>query len=192
MLKILIILLTVWTAMYTHAQTTSEKLRFLDSLNKYRIQVGVRPMEYYFEADTLAKRRFETTSNHIDSMSYDIRDLPKTEFRANVHYRFSEDEEWFNEKIVPQDTTVTSIAECSGYLTISNYLGFSDNIANAMFLGWKKSEDHWNMMMDARLKYVAIYWSMTNNGFIPILIMLDKSLRDPDKIRYTKYTNIPR
>jgi hypothetical protein len=46
-----------------------DKLRFLDSLNKYRIEAVVTALEYSFQEDSLARMRTTTLFKHIDSIS---------------------------------------------------------------------------------------------------------------------------
>jgi hypothetical protein len=74
-MKKLILMILVSTSVFAQSQfktgdviTTEDKLRFLDSLNKYRIEAGVQPLEYLFQEDSLARLRVSTIFRHIDSI----------------------------------------------------------------------------------------------------------------------------
>ena len=75
-MKTLLFFIVLSTSLYAQSKlktgdfiTREDKLRFLDSLNKYRIEAGVKPLKYSFQEDSLARLRTRTLFKHIDSIS---------------------------------------------------------------------------------------------------------------------------
>ena len=75
-MKTLIFFLVLSTSLYAQSKlktgdiiTREDKLRFLDSLNKYRTEAGVPALEYSFQEDSLSRMRTTTLFKHIDSIS---------------------------------------------------------------------------------------------------------------------------
>ena len=75
-MKTLLLILLSTISLFAQSQfktgdiiTTEDKLRFLDSVNKYRIKAGVAPLKYSFQEDSLARLRVSTLFNHAESLT---------------------------------------------------------------------------------------------------------------------------
>ena len=75
-MKTLLLILLSTVSLFAQSQfktgdiiTTEDKLRFLDSVNKYRIEAGVAPLKYSFQEDSLARLRVNTLFNHAESLT---------------------------------------------------------------------------------------------------------------------------
>lgn len=49
--------------------TKEDKLRFLDSVNSYRVLAGVKPFVYTFEEDSVALLRVKTLLNLVETLT---------------------------------------------------------------------------------------------------------------------------
>jgi hypothetical protein len=94
-MKTLLLILLSTVSVFAQSQfktgniiTTEDKLRFLDSLNKYRIEAGVPALEYSFQEDSLARLRTRTVFNYIEQIGEDEYKLNPLE---NLHFNFVED-----------------------------------------------------------------------------------------------------
>ena len=72
--------------------TQEEKQIFLDSMNKYRSMIGVKPVQYLKDVERLANVRIETIYNHLKDISDTI---SEKELRKNCLYHL----EYRNDKI---------------------------------------------------------------------------------------------
>ena len=132
--------------------TNADKLRFLDSLNKYRIEAGVPILKYSFQEDSLAKFRSKTILKHIDSIS-------DSEYNANwmehLHYNFESDRLEYDRKNVHKDTVLRLVAECSARL---NKFEKVEDLVDKLLQGWKNSKPHWEVMLDKDYEYMVLNW----------------------------------
>jgi uncharacterized protein YkwD len=142
--------------------TTQDKLRFLDSLNKYRILAGVEPLEYSFQEDSLAKLRTETIFKHIDSIS---EEEYKSDWMEHQHHRFIEDVRRYDKSNIHKDTVINWSAECSARISKLNN---PDDLVDELFQGWKNSKAHWKMMLEPKFKYIVLDWFIDNQRHIRI------------------------
>ncbi len=142
--------------------TTQDKLRFLDSLNKYRILAGVEPLEYSFQEDSLAKLRTETIFKHIDSIS---EEEYKSDWMEHQHHRFIEDVRKYDKSNVHKDTVINWSAECSARISKLNN---PDDLVDELFQGWKNSKAHWKMMLEPKFKYIVLDWFIDNQRHIKL------------------------
>lgn len=161
------------------AITTQDKLRFLDSLNKYRIESGVSPLEYSLQEDSLAKIRTTTIFNHIDSIS---EEEYKSDWMEHQHHRFIEDVRKYDKEFVHKDTVLNWSAECSARI---NKLNSPDDLVNELFQGWKNSKAHWKMMLEPKFKYIVLNWFIDNQrhirlrkGTIASLVLFNKRFNE--------------
>ena len=83
--------------------TNEDKLRFLDSLNAYRLEIGSVPLQYSFQEDSLARLRVATIFKHVDSIS---ESEYKSDYVAALHYKFKDDIRAYDKKNVHPDTVL--------------------------------------------------------------------------------------
>ncbi len=167
--------------------TSQDKLRFLDSLNKYRAIAGVEPLEYSFQEDSLAKLRTETIFKHIDSISEEEYRLNPLE---NLHFNFVEDIKKYITENIHQDSVLYWSAECSARISKLNN---PDDLINELFNGWKNSKDHWKVMLDGRYTSISLSWHIDNyrnirkrKGTIASLVLFKKDMTKKEKERRSK------
>ena len=185
-MKTLIIFLLLSTSLYAQSKfktgdiiTKEDKLRFLDSLNKYRLEAGVQPLEYSFQEDSLARLRTRTLFKHIDSIS---EETYKSDIMEHNHYNFFEDVSKYDKEVVHKDTVLSWSAECSARLS---RLSYPDDLIDEFFHGWKNSKEHWKIMLDPRFKYIVLDWIIDNQRHIRIrkgtfasLVLFNKSFNE--------------
>lgn len=147
---------------------SEDKLRFLDSLNKYRTEAGVPPVKYSFEVDSLPKLRLKTILDHLQNIS---EFQYNKDFKKHLHHNFFEDATKFDKENIHADSTIAPLAECSARLQYDDNL---DTIAK-LFQGWKNSPSHWDAMMDSQFIFVSIYFEKTDKGFLASLVLSNKN-----------------
>lgn len=166
--------LAIFGSIHAISQTLEDKQNFLQELNRYRREAGVGELSYAFEADTLARLRLNTINDRLDSVGENWHD----EWLENLHWKSDRDFCRYNVENVPQDTTITWTGECSARLGLYH---MRMTFWNVLFNGWKNSKEHWKLMMEPELKYIAIGWKK-GNGLIGVLVMFDKEPRkNPSK-----------
>jgi uncharacterized protein YkwD len=140
--------------------TKQDKLRFLDSLNKYRELAGVKPLKYSFRQDTLASMRTETIFNHIDSIS---EDNYQSEILGHMHFNLRQDIKRFDKSHIPADSFIQMYGECSARLS---KLNLCKDLVSELFNGWKNSKEHWEIMLDPNYEYISLNWFIDNQRHI--------------------------
>ena len=162
-MKTLLFFIVLSTSLYAQSNlktgdiiTREDKLRFLDSLNKYRLEAGVPPLEYSLQEDSLARLRTTTIFNHIDSISEEEYD---SDWLEHLHYKFIEDVRKYDKQLVHKDTVLNWSAECSARLS---RLSYPDDLIDELFHGWKNSIEHWKVMLDPKFKYIVLNWFIDN------------------------------
>ena len=133
---------------------TVDKLRFLDSVNKYRIQKGIAPLVYSFHDDKLARYRVKTIYKHIDSIS-DQEYL--SNYMTHLHYKFEKNLIAYDNKYIHRDSIITAAGECVARLDKMSLIVRSD-LVNNIFQGWKNSQAHWKEMMCPDYTYMVLHW----------------------------------
>ena len=185
-MKKMFLMIFVSTSVFAQSQfktgdviTTQDKLRFLDSLNKYRIEAGVPLLEYSLQEDSLAKLRTTTIFNHIDSIS---EEEYKSDWMEHQHHRFIEDVRKYDKEFVHKDTVLNWSAECSARISKFNS---PDDLVNEIFQGWKNSKAHWKMMLEPKFKYIVLNWFIDNQrhirlrkGTIASLVLFNKRFNE--------------
>jgi uncharacterized protein YkwD len=133
---------------------TEDKLRFLDSVNKYRIRKGIAPLTYSFQDDKLARVRVRTIYKHIDSISDE-------EYQSNnlqhLHYKFEKNLISYDNKYINKDSIITAAGECVAHLGKMTLIVRSD-LVNKVFQGWKNSPAHWKEIMCPDYTYIVLHW----------------------------------
>jgi len=166
-MKKFIMLLLVSTSLFAQTSfktgdviTTEDKLRFLDSLNKYRELAGVKPLKYSFRQDTLAAMRTETIFNHIESVT---EEEYKSNWLEHLHFNLRDDIKKFDKKHIPIDSFINMYGECSARLS---KLNSSEDLVSELFNGWKNSKLHWECMLNPNYEYIALNWFKDNQRHI--------------------------
>jgi hypothetical protein len=135
-----------------HILNKEQKIRFLDSLNKYRIAGGLPIFKYSFQEDSLSRLRINTIFKHIDSIG-------ETEYKKDIiehqHHNWKEDWDNYDLKNVHKDTVISYYGECTARL---HKLTEVDDMVNHLFQGWKNSKAHWNAMMSPEYEYITLHW----------------------------------
>jgi uncharacterized protein YkwD len=133
---------------------TVDKLRFLDSINKYRVKKGIAPLTYSFQDDKLAKIRVRSIYKHIDSIS----DAEyKLNYLEHLHYKFEKNLISYDNKYINKDSIITASGECVAHLGKMNLIVRTD-LVNTIFQGWKNSPAHWKEMMCPDYTYMVLHW----------------------------------
>lgn len=193
-MKTFLLMFFISTSVFAQSQfktgdtiTTEDKLRFLDSLNKYRIEAGVPVLEYSFQEDSLARLRTRTVFNYIDNISEDEYKLNSLE---NLHFNFVEDIKKYIIENIHEDSVLYWSAECSARLSKLNQ---ADDLVNELFHGWKNSKEHWKVMLDDRYTSISLNWFIDNQRHIRIrkgtfacLVLFDKKITKSALKRKTK------
>ena len=168
-MKTLLLILLSTVSVFAQSQfktgniiTTEDKLRFLDSLNKYRIEAGVPALEYSFQEDSLARLRTRTVFNYIEQIGEDEYKLNPLE---NLHFNFVEDIKKYIIENIHEDSVLYWSAECSAGLSKLNQ---ADDLVNELFNGWKNSKEHWKVMLDERYTSISLNWFIDNQRHIRI------------------------
>lgn len=164
--------------------TKDDKLRFLDSLNSYRKEIGAIPLQYSFQEDSLARLRVATIFKHVDSIS---ESEYKSDYVAALHYKFKDDIRAYDKKNVHPDTVLAFHGECSARLS---KLSDIDDLVSELFQGWKNSPEHWKMMLDSKYQHMMLYWFIDNErhirlrkGTIAVLLMYTKAENETTRER---------
>lgn len=181
MKKIIVLLLILASPLFAEKGTSNfkkvftqeEKQIFLDSMNKYRSMIGVKPVQYLEDVERLANVRIETIYNHLKDISNTIseKELRKDRF-YHLHVGMYLDVRLFDVRLEmnkKKDYRMLSSGECTA-------LFFQDdsNMLESLFNGWKGSPSHWNGMMDETYDTIALEMKNTDQGFIACLIIFRK------------------
>lgn len=132
--------------------TKEDKLRFLDSLNKYRKELGSPELEYSFRHDDLPIMRINTIVNHINKVTYIV---CRENMRKHLHYRFKKDIKKYDVEKLPKDTSFLHGGECVYAFNELNYYRGKD-LVDELFHNWKDSEDHWKSMLDPKFRLITL------------------------------------
>ena len=162
-MKKIILMILVSTSVFAQSQfktgdiiTNEDKLRFLDSVNKYRIEAGVKPLEYSLRQDILASIRIETILNRIENIT-------ETEYKSEIlnhmHFNLRKDVVDFETNHIPLDSFIQIYGECSARLS---KLSTHDDLVSTLFNGWKNSKEHWKIMLDSSYEYISLNWFLDN------------------------------
>lgn len=172
-----LLLLIISTSLFAQSQSTisltkEDKLRFLDSLNKYRKIAGSPESQYSFTYEKISTIRINTLRKYLKTIS-----LKKCEAnpRKYLHYNFDKDFNLFKLKEFKKDTTIGWHGECT-YALLTNNLNKKD-LVNELFNGWKSSKDHWNNMIDPDFKYITLELEFKDNLLIAVLNSFDFKLK---------------
>ena len=181
MKKIIVLLLILASPLFAEKGTSNfkkvftqeEKQIFLDSMNKYRSMIGVKPVQYLKDVERLANVRIETIYNHLKDISDTI---SEKELRKNclyhLHYGMYLDVRLFDVRLEmnkKKDYRMPTPSEC-----IALFFQDDSNMVEALFNGWKGSPSHWGGMMDESNDTIAIEMKKTDQGIIACLILFKK------------------
>jgi len=184
-MKRLIIFLFAATSVFAQTQfktgdmiTTQDKLRFLDSLNKYRNMYGIPELKYSFKYEGISVNRIETIRTHIKKIGYEE---CRKDIRKHLHINFMEDFCKFNINTLPEDTTFTWKGECTLSVNNGYVLEKKLDIITEIFTAWKESQDHWCNMLDPDFKYIALAFEYKDGIIISVLNSFDLECTDVEK-----------
>ena len=153
--------------------THTEKHIFLDSLNKYRLEKGLKKVEYSNDAERLANVRIETIYKHRKDV---LNSITKDEYRKNflyhLHFGSYEDIEGFNINL--RDDPKNKYIMFSPSENIAMFFENDGKLLYSLFDGWKHSPSHWKAMMDESNDTVSLEIKETDQGTIACLILFKK------------------
>ena len=184
-MKQLIIFLFAVTSAFAQPQfktgnhiTNEDKLRFLDSLNKYRKMYGIHESKYSFAYEEISSIRISTIRKHIKNIGYEE---CKKDIRKHLHYNFMEDFCKFNISDLPSDTKFGWKGECTisannGYVIEKKF-----DIITEIFKAWKESQDHWCNMLDPDFKYITLAFEYKDGIIVSVLNSFDLECTDVEK-----------
>jgi uncharacterized protein YkwD len=145
-----------------------EKLVLLDSINKYRNELGLKNLQYSVEVEKLAKIRTKTISNHLKSI--DQSEYVKN-YIPHLHYGFFEDCLDFKTRLDLYNNkfTITRPMENVCHLTTK-----SNNLINISFKGWKNSPSHWEGMMSEGIDHISVHYEESDIGIVANMILFKR------------------
>lgn len=162
--------------------TTEDKLRFLDSVNKYRVLAGVKPLVYSFEEDSLANLRVKTLFNHADTLT---EEEYQADWKNNGHFNLRKDVKDYDRSNVVIDSFIHMYGECSARLS---RLSAPEDLVSELFNGWKSSKlGHWELMLSPDYETLSLSWFLDNKRNIRMRkgtfasLMLVKKAVNPKK-----------
>lgn len=169
-MKIFIVMILSTVSMIAQSQfrtgdviTTEDKLRFLDSVNKYRILAGVPPLKYSFQDDSLARLRVKTLFNNAESLT---EEEYQSDWQNHGHFNLRKDIKDFDRNNVPIDSFIQMYGECSAKLS---KLIEPDDLISQLFDGWKNSKlGHWDLMLSPDYETLSLSWFLDNQRHIRI------------------------
>ena len=168
-MKTLLLILLSTVSLFAQSQfktgdviTTEDKLRFLDSLNKYRIEAGVPALEYSFQEDSLARLRVNTLLNHVETLSDEEY---KSDWQNHLHFNLRKDIKAYDKSNVVIDSFINMYGECAARLS---RFSDTDNMVDKLFQGWKNSKPHWELMLNPNYKTISLFWFIDNHREIRI------------------------
>jgi hypothetical protein len=161
------------TSNFKKVFTQEEKQIFLDSMNRYRSMIGVKPAQYLKDVERLADTRIETIYNHLKEISdtTTVKELRKNRL-YHLHFGMYIDVRRFDVRLEmdkKKDYRMLSASEC-----IALFYQDESNMVESLFNGWKGSPSHWDGMMDELIDTIAIEMRKTDQGIIACLILFKK------------------
>lgn len=144
-----------------------EKMILLDSINKYREEVGLKKLKYSVDGEKLANIRVETIYNNIKNM-----DSSKfvNSYKTQLHAGLYEDYLDFNTKLELYGNYKMPIV-------LENVIFIPKKINDMIvkcFHGWKGSEGHWEAMMSESVDHISLASGSGEIGVVVSLILFDK------------------
>jgi uncharacterized protein YkwD len=158
------------TSNFKKVFTQEEKQIFLDSMNKYRLMIGLKPVQYLKDVERLANVRIETIYNHLKEISdtTTVKELRKS-CLYHLHFGMYLDVRRFDVRLEmnkKKNYSMISPGEC-----IALFFQDESNMVEALFNGWKGSPSHWDAMMDESNDTIALEMKKTDKGIIACLIL---------------------
>lgn len=158
------------TSNFKKVFTQEEKQIFLDSMNKYRLMIGLKPVQYLKDVERLANVRIETIYNHLKEISdtTTVKELRKN-CLYHLHFGMYLDISLFDVRLEmnkKKNYSMISPGEC-----IALFFQDESNMVEALFNGWKGSPSHWDAMMGESKDTIALEMKKTDKGIIACLIL---------------------
>lgn len=169
-MKTFILMLFATASLFAQSQfktgdviTLEDKLRFLDSVNKYRVLAGVKPLVYSFEEDSLARLRVRTLFNHIETLT---EEEYQADWKNHGHFNLRKDIKDYDHNNVVIDSFIQMYGECSARLS---RLSAPEDLVKELFNGWKSSKlGHWELMLSPDYETLSLSWFLDNQRHIRI------------------------
>ena len=186
-MKTLLFFIVLSTSLYAQSNlktgdiiTREDKLRFLDSLNKYRIEAEVPALEYSFQEDSLAILRVKTLFNHAESLT---EEEYQADWKNHGHFNLRKDIKDYDHSNIVIDSFIHMYGECSARLS---RLVEPDDLVSQLFNGWKNSTlGHWELMLSPDYETVSLFWFMDNKRSVRIrkgtfasLVLIKKTINE--------------
>lgn len=146
---------------------TQEKMILLDSINKYREEIGLKKLKYSIDGEKLANIRVNTIYNSIKNM-----DSSKfvNNYKTELHTGLYEDYLDFNTKL-------ELYGNYKMPFVLENVIFIPKKINDMIvkcFHGWKGSKGHWEAMMSESVDHISLASDSGEIGVVVSLILFDK------------------
>jgi len=153
----------------TELVTLQDKLILLDSMNKYRTQLGLKKVKYSVAVEELTKIRTKTIYNHLKTLTQD--EYVKN-YKVHTHEGFWLDSFTFSTglKVKHSKYLMDAISE-----NVCYFMGYTDRVIPLSFEGWKNSESHWNAMMSEDIDHISLHYEKSDIGIIAVMILFYES-----------------
>jgi len=154
--------------------TFEDKMRLLDSLNKYRVLEGLPKFQYSFDYENLSQFRTQSVKQHLDTLSKEAFNLNSIK---SLHFNFKKDICFFNSVNLPIGVKFGLKGECSAIIPV-----FTENeeCVEKFFSGWKNSKAHWDCIMTQEFEYITVDWVETKNGIVACLNLFYLQEHNPE------------
>jgi hypothetical protein len=160
-----------------------DKLSIVDSINKYRNELGLEPLAYDVDMEKLPITRTSSIYAHLKSLE----SLESDEFKKNIskhlHFQFHYDQLSFHIKLVRSKSKYTMPFAMEN---VAFLVGHADNVHLIMFEGWKNSPGHWNAMMSSSVNFITMNFASTDIGNIGDMILFSKFMKKRNTIVHSE------
>jgi len=161
-----------------YSVSMKEKLSIVDSINAYRIQLGLEPLAYFVKMEKLPIIRTTSIYSHLKTLkSFESEDF-KNNISKHLHIQFHYDQLSFHIKLVRSKSkhTMSFAMENVAFL-----VGHVANVHLIMFQGWKNSPGHWNAMMSSSVNSITMNFASTDIGIIGDMILFSTSMKKKNR-----------
>lgn len=157
-----------------YSVSMKDKISIVDSINAYRIQLGLAPITYFVEMEKLPIIRTTSIYTHLKTLKSFESDEFKKHISKHLHVHFHHDQLSFHIKLVRTKSKYTMPFAMEN---VAFLVGHAKNVHLIMFEGWKNSSEHWNAMMSSSINSITMHFSSTDIGIIGDMILFSTSLK---------------
>lgn len=161
----------------------SDKISSVDSINKYRNELGLEPLTYDVETEKLSIIRTSSIYTHLKSLE----SLEPDEFKKNIskhlHFQSHYDQLSFHIKLVRSKSKYTMPFAMENVAFLGGYM---DSVHLIMFKGWKNSSEHWDAMMSSSVHSITMDFKNTDIGIIGNMILFSKFMKKRNGITHSR------